>query len=102
METQNQEIMVGMKPEVRHQLETTAAEQELSLREYIEKVLEEIALLQRKVSKEEPEPITREAYEGLLQLREQFKKNHPGVVLDDSTEIIRQMREERSQYLADL
>jgi hypothetical protein len=102
METQNQEIMVGMKPEVRYQLETTAAEQELSLREYIEKVLEEIALLQQKASKEELQPITREAYEGLLRLREQFKKNHPGVVLDDSTEIIRQMREERSQYLADL
>ncbi|MGB8348528.1 MAG: hypothetical protein WCD86_26850 [Ktedonobacteraceae bacterium] len=51
-------------------------------------------------SQEKRIPVTREALDGLLQLREQFKENHPGQVLDDSTEIIRQMREERSQYLA--
>lgn len=102
METQDQEIKVGIKPEVYHLLEVAAAEKELSLREYIERTLEEIVALQQKASEQELQPMTREAYEGLLRLREQFKKNHPGVVLDDSTEIIRQMREERSQYLADL
>jgi hypothetical protein len=46
--------------------------------------------------------MTKEALEGLLLLREQIKQNHPGQVFDDSTEIVRQMREERSQYLAEL
>ena len=43
-----------------------------------------------------------EAFERLRQLRERIAQNHPGVDFGDSTEIIRQMREERSQYLADL
>jgi uncharacterized protein YbaR (Trm112 family) len=50
-------------------------------------------------SQEMHAPITQEALDGLLKLREQSKANHPGQVLDDSTEIIRQMREEHSQEL---
>ena len=47
-------------------------------------------------------PISLETFQELLHLRKQIKQNHPGQIFDDSTEIIRQMREERSQYLADL
>ncbi len=47
-------------------------------------------------------PMSLETFQELLQLRKQIKQNHPGQIFDDSTEIIRQMREERSQYLANL
>lgn len=47
-------------------------------------------------------PMSLETFQELLRLREQIKQNHPGQTFDDSTELIRQMREERSRYLADL
>ncbi|HEX6557286.1 MAG TPA: hypothetical protein VF026_31270 [Ktedonobacteraceae bacterium] len=53
-------------------------------------------------SQEQGRPMTHETFEELRQLRERIKRNHPGQTFDDSTELIRQMREERSQYLADL
>lgn len=102
METQDQDIMIKINPELYQQVEMAAAQKHLSIREYLEEVLERITSQDISTSQEKRHPMTREAFEGLLQLREQFKKNHPGQVFDDSTEIIRQMREERSQYLADL
>ena len=39
---------------------------------------------------------------GISPVRERIKRNHLGQTFEDSTELIRQMREERSQYLADL
>jgi hypothetical protein len=47
-------------------------------------------------------PMSLETFQELLRLREQIKQNHPGQIFDDSTELIRQMREERSHYLTDL
>ena len=47
-------------------------------------------------------PMSLETFQELLRLREQIKQNHPGQIFDDSTELIRQMREERSHYLAGL
>ena len=102
MDTQDREIMVGISPELYRKVEMAAAQKDLSIREYLEEALDQILSHSASSSEEQARPMIREAFEGLLQLRERFKKNHPGQVLDDSTEIIRQMREERSQYLADL
>ena len=106
METQKHSdyfhLTINISPELRQRLQEIAAQDNLSIREYIETLLEQIVLHEARISSPERRPMSREAFEGLLQLREQFKRNHPGLVLDDSTEIIRQMREERSQYLADL
>jgi hypothetical protein len=46
--------------------------------------------------------ITQEGIERLNKVREQIRKKHPQTVFTDSAEIVRQMREERSQYLAEL
>ena len=106
METQDQDnrahVTIDISPEIYEHIETAAAQNNLLIKEYIEKLLEQIVLHNTDTSQQERTPMTREAFEGLLKLREQFKRNHPGQVLDDSTEIIRQMREERSQYLGDL
>ncbi len=87
----------------RHPNETYDSVETLhQVREERDKELEQTISAGTSALQQERTPMTREALEKLLELREQFKKNHPGQVLDDSTEIIRQMREERSQYLADL
>ena len=57
--------------------------------------------MSRETSTSQGRPMTHETFEELRQLRERIKRNHPGQTFDDSTELTRQMREERSQYLAD-
>ncbi len=44
-------------------------------------------------------PLSREALEGLRQLREQIMKDRGGRVFEDSAELIRQMRDERTREL---
>jgi hypothetical protein len=95
-------LMVDINPDLQHRIEVAATERDLSIKEYLEGLLERIVPRNIGAAKQERHPITREAFEGILRLREQIKKDHPGQVFDDSTELIRQMREERSQYLADL
>jgi hypothetical protein len=102
METQDQDIMVGISPEFYQQVKIVAAQKDLSIREYLEEVLEEIMSRETSTLHEQGHPMTHETFEELRQLRERIKRNHPGQTFDDSTELIRQMREERSQYLADL
>ena len=48
------------------------------------------------------QPVTREAFEELMQMREAISRAHPGEVFGDSAEEIRQMREERTRHLAEL
>jgi uncharacterized protein YaaR (DUF327 family) len=102
METQDQDIMVGIRLELYQQIKIVAAQKDLSIREYLEEVLKGIMSRETSASQEQGRPMTHETFEELRQLRERIKRNHPGQTFEDSTELIRQMREERSQYLADL
>ncbi len=102
METQDQDIMVGIRPELYQQIKIVAAQKDLSVRKYLEKVLEAFMFRDTSTSQEQGRPMTHETFEELRQLRERIKRNHPGQTFEDSTELIRQMREERSRYLADL
>jgi hypothetical protein len=102
METQDQDIMVGIRPELYQQIKIVAAQKDLSIREYLEKVLEAFMFRDTSTSQEQGRPMTHETFEELRQLRKRIKRNHPGQTFEDSTELIRQMREERSRYLADL
>jgi hypothetical protein len=102
MEAQDQQIMVGIKRNLYHQLETKAAKEDIPLGEYIEKALEQALASQEKVSKEKQGSISREAYENILRVREEIRQDRQGRPFDDSTDIIRQMREERAQYLGEL
>ena len=99
METQDLDIMVGISPELYQQVKIVAAQKNLSIREYLEEVLE--GIMSCETSTSQGRPMTHETFEELRQLRERIKRNHPGQTFDDSTELTRQMREERSQYLAD-
>ena len=101
METQDQDIMVGISPELYQQVKIVAAQKNLSIREYLEEVLKGVKAHDTSTSQEQGRPMTHETFEELRQLRERIKRNHPGQTFDDSTELTRQMREERSQYLAD-
>ena len=52
--------------------------------------------------KSERHPATRKMLDELMQVREQLLQDRNGQPFEDSVELIRQMREERSQYLMEL
>lgn len=47
-------------------------------------------------------PISAEWVEQLRHLQDEWARTHPDVVLDDSVDLIREMREERTRHLESL
>ena len=96
-------LMIDISPELRRRIKIAAAQKDVSIREYVEDILEQ-AVPSEEVSKEkrQPRPVSRESLERLLRTREQIIQERQGRPFTDSTEIIRQMREERSEYLGEL
>lgn len=70
-----------------------AAKANLSVKEYVERILEQ------NVPQERERGLNKEAIERLFQLQEQIKRNHPGQVFEDSAEQLYQIREERMRQL---
>ena len=44
-------------------------------------------------------PVTQAFADEMRRIREEWQRNHPRVVAEDSVELIRQMREERTEQL---
>ena len=95
-------LMIDISPELRRRIKIAAAQNDLSVREYIERILEQTVPGEANLPQREPRRVTQEAIDRLRRVREQIRQNHPDTVFTDSAEIIRQMRDERSEYLAEL
>jgi hypothetical protein len=96
-------LMIDISPELRRRIKIAAAEKDLSIREYVEDILEQVVPSEEvSMKKKQPRPVSKESLERLLRTREQVIQERQGRPFTDSTEIIRQMREERSGYLGEL
>ncbi len=96
-------LMIDISPELRRRIKIAAAQKDLSIREYVEDILEQVVPPEEaSMEKRQPRPVSRESLERLLRTREQIIQERQGRPFTDSTEIIRQMREERSEYLGEL
>jgi len=96
-------LIIDISPELRRRIKIAAAQKDLSIREYVEQILEQAVPYQEaSTSQRELRPVTPDSVEKLLQARERMIQKRQGRPALDSTEIIRQMREERSQYLGEL
>ena len=94
-------ITIDVSPEMRRRIKLAALQNDLTVGEYVGRILEEN--VPTEVNREQQRrPITREAIEGLRQIREQIMQDRNGRLFEDSAELIRQMREERSQELEQL
>jgi len=94
-------LVIDISPELRRRIKLAAARQDQSVRQYVMDVLERAApadaLLTRQLC-----PVSAEWAEQLYQLQQQIAQAHPGVVFQDSVELIREMREERTRHLESL
>jgi hypothetical protein len=96
-------LMIDISPELRRRIKIAAAEKDLSIREYVEDILEQVVPPEKAtIEKREPRSVSQESLERLLRTREQIIQERQGQPFTDSTELIQQMREERSEYLGEL
>ncbi len=94
-------ITIDISPELRRRIKMAALQNDLSIGEYVGRILEQNVPTEVNTSQQR-KPMTREAIEDLRQIREQIMQERNGKLFEDSAEMIRQMREERSQELEQL
>lgn len=99
---QRARLTLDITPEMRRRIRLAAAQRDLTIREYVERILDEALPPLRDLEAVEAvgrrrEPISREAVERLLQARDRLTggRTLPG----DSTDLLREAREERTAEL---
>ena len=94
-------ITIDVSPEMRRRIKMAALQNDLSIGEYVGRILEQI-VPDETTNTQQRRPATRRMLEELRQLREEIMQDRNGQPFEDSTEMIRQMREERSRELEQL
>jgi hypothetical protein len=94
-------ITIDISPELRQRIKLAAFQNNISISEYLGRILEDAVPREISYSKE-MKPLTREKLERVLKVREEIIAHTYGRTFDDSTELIRQMREERTRELDEL
>ena len=94
-------ITIDISPELRQRIKLAAFQDNISISEYLGRILEDAVPGEISYSKE-MKPLTREKLERALKVREEIIAHTYGRTFDDSTELIRQMRDERTRELDEL
>jgi hypothetical protein len=89
-------ITIDVSPELRQRIKLAAFRNNISISEYLGHILEDAIPREFSYSKE-MKPLTREKLERVLKVREKIIESTGGYTFDDSTEIVRQMRDERTK-----
>ena len=85
---------IDLVPELKRRIKRAAAENGLSVQEYVERILDQAVPPERKRRGLNPE-----AVEELLRYREEIRRAHPELEFENSVELLHQAREERMREL---
>lgn len=92
-------ITFDVSPELRRRIKIAALQNDLSIGEYLGGILDKAVPDEVSTPLRQYRPVTRKTLEMLDEVREQIMQRRNGKPFEDSTEMIRQMREERTRYL---
>jgi len=100
--SQRARLTLDITPEMRRRIRLAAARRDLTIREYIERILDEaLPPLQELEAQQSAgrtgRPLTREAVDQLLATRERIMRGRH--FADDSTDLLNEAREERTAEL---
>jgi hypothetical protein len=95
-------ITIDISPELRRRIKMAALQNDSSISEYVGDILEKNVPDEANVILEEEHPVTPDFLEQILRVRERIMRESKGQLFEDSAEMIRQMREERTKYLEEL
>lgn len=94
-------ITIDISPELRRRIKIAALQNDLSISEYVGDILEKNVPAEASM-KQPGRPVSRETIERFRRIREKILQDRQGKLFEDSTEMIHQMREERSRELEQL
>jgi hypothetical protein len=93
------DLILHIQPPLRRRLRIAAAQSHLSEEEYVGRLLEHVVPPESESVQLSSGHLNRAAVEDLKQYREALRKAHPGQKFEDSVELLRQAREERTREL---
>ncbi len=99
--TKRSRITIDVSPELRRRIKVAAADHNTSIGAYLGHIIEQAIPVEVKEAEQQRHPITQKSSKRLRALREQTLADRDGKPFEDSAELIRQMREERTQNLED-
>ncbi len=96
---QTSDLIINLVPELRRRIKMAAAQSELSVQEYVGRILDQAVPSETNSAQKGSGRLNRAAVDKLLQTREAIKRAHLGEVFEDSSELIHQAHEERAREL---
>ena len=95
-------ITIDISPELRRRIKVAASRNDQSISEYLGRILEENVPEEMDLVEQYVHPVPSNILEEVDRIRERIIRESKGHIFEDSTEVLRQQREERTQYLEDL
>src|SRR5437588_5046810 len=95
-------ITIDISPELRRRIKVAASQRDLSISEYLGNILEEHVPEEMDLVEQDVHPVPSDILEEIDRIRERVIRESKGHIFEDSTEVLRQQREERTQYLEEL
>ena len=95
-------ITFDVSPELRKRIKAAALQNNLSISEYLVNILEEAVPDEMELVGQERHPVPPDIMEEVYRVQEQVIRDSKGHIFEDTTELLRQLREERTQYLEQL
>jgi hypothetical protein len=95
-------ININISRELYRRMRMAADQNNLSLNEYVERILGETIPDEASFTQQEYRPVTRKTLEHILQVRKEIMEHTGGHLFEDSAELLRQEREKRTRYLMGL
>jgi predicted DNA binding CopG/RHH family protein len=95
-------ITIDISPELRRRIKVAASQRDMSISEYLGRILEQSVPLELGFTQQEEHPVTPEFLEQVYRVRQRIFKESKGELFEDSAESIRQQREDRTKYLEEL
>jgi hypothetical protein len=89
-------ISLDMSPELRRRIKVEAAKRDVTVRAYLEDIIERAVLTDEHAR---TESVVASPIESLLRLRDELVAAHPEIRLGDSTELLRRAREQRARSI---
>ena len=97
--TKSLRITIEVSPELCRRIKLAATQNDVSISEYLSRILNEVVPDEASVTQQEGRPVTPEFLEQVYRVRDRIIRESGGHIFEDSAERIRQQREERTRQL---
>ena len=95
-------ITIDVSPELRQRIKLAAFHKNLSISEYLSNILEQAVPNETTIAEQARHPVPSDILDEVYRIREQVLRESKGQTFEDTSEAIRRMREERTEYIEQL